>query len=88
MDDIKKDIGIKRMNKLTPKKRVLLGKPSVPWLLKKFHVFFVSQRFVTLLSTAPPYIPTLSPINSVQSLQHFFKRHFNIAFLRMPTTCK
>jgi hypothetical protein len=88
MDDIKKDMGTKRMKNLSPRNRALLGKPPVPWLLKKFHVFYGSQRFINLLTRAPPIVPILSPINSFHSLQHFFKRNFNIVFQPMPTTCK
>jgi hypothetical protein len=40
MDDINKDVGIKKMKILTPRKRVILGKLPVHWLLKEFHVFY------------------------------------------------
>ena len=86
MDDINKNIGIKKLNKLTPRRRVILGKLPVHWLLKKFHVFYGTRRFITLFTRAPTLVLILSQLKSVQPLQHLSKGLFNIVFLSMPTT--
>ena len=63
---------------LTPESIILLEKLTVSQLVKKFHTFYETQRFITRFITARHL--SLSSASSIQSMPptHFLKIYLNI----------
>ena len=74
--------------KLTPWRKILPKKLTVPQLVKYFPTCYGTRSFITASTSALHLSPFRSRLRQSMPLSHFSKTHFNIIFPSMPMSSK